>query len=223
MGISDLKGLFQKHVLHFTGLQLEHENVYSFVFKPETPFEWKAGQHGGLKVNGKGKPFTIASSSKEGFLLITTEVREDSDYKKALMNLKENDTVTFMGPIGSFYIKDHSLPHLLVAEGIGIAPYRSIIKQLLEDNLSLDTFHLVCLTDKPLYRDVWEEAKEKGAKIEFYDEETSFKKRIKDYSSNLQQNGNFFVCGKPSFVKENVKFLNNLGIKKVHKDAFMGY
>lgn len=222
MAISDLKGIFQKHVLRLANVQHEHDHIYSFTFKPNVPFEWKAGQHGGLKVNGKAKPFTIGSTTSEGHILITTEIR-NSDYKRALMNLKEQDTVTFNGPIGGFYIKDRTKPHLLVGEEIGIVPFRSITKQLLEEEVSLANFQMVFLTKTPIYHDVWEMAKEKGANIMFCDDEIIFNSVIEECSRAFQQNGDCFVCGKPNFVKDTVKKLNKFGIKKVHKDSFIGY
>ncbi|WP_329958829.1 hypothetical protein [Sporosarcina sp. G11-34] len=45
------------------------------------------------------------------------------------MELKQGMHVKMSGPVGDFYLKDNN-PSLLIAGGIGITPFRSILKQL---------------------------------------------------------------------------------------------
>ncbi len=82
------------------------------------------------KIKNGTKPFTLASAPTEKVVKITTRISNDpSEFKKALLELKQGMTISMSGPVGSFYLKDNS-PTLLIAGGIGITPFRSIIKQL---------------------------------------------------------------------------------------------
>ena len=73
--------------------------------------------------------FTISSSPTEPFLQFTTKYRQESDYKKALWQKRAGDSLEINGPFGSFVLdeKDTS-PRLFIAGGIGITPFRSMIK-----------------------------------------------------------------------------------------------
>ena len=108
---------------------------YTFSFEKGKDLTWKAGQHGLLtithkKIKNGTLPFTLASAPAEEIVKITTRIsNEPSEFKKALLELKQGMTISMSGPVGSFYLKDNS-PTLLIAGGIGITPFRSIIKQM---------------------------------------------------------------------------------------------
>ncbi len=82
--------------------------------------------------------FTISSSPTESYLQFTTKYREESDYKKALWTKKVGDELEINGPFGSFALNEKdTTPRLFIAGGIGITPFRSMIKYVSDKQLTL--------------------------------------------------------------------------------------
>jgi ferredoxin-NADP reductase len=127
------------HAAHITS------DIWTFRFNPEKPLSYIAGQFIELGLtlpsDSKDKPkrwFTLSSSPTEQYLEITTRIyaqQKRSDFKSALHALSLGDVVTISDSMGDFVLpKDTSLPLLFVAAGIGITPFRSMIKSLLDKN-----------------------------------------------------------------------------------------
>src|SRR3954471_24252111 len=131
----DTLSIFKKRELLFLESYKEAESVYTFLFRKEKDLTWKAGQHGLFsithkKIKNPTKPFTVASAPTEDVVRLTMRIGENpSDFKKAMLELKQGMKVKMSGPVGSFYLKDNK-PSLLIAGGIGITPFRSILKQV---------------------------------------------------------------------------------------------
>jgi glycine betaine catabolism B len=98
--------------------------------------EYSAGQFaffdiGGVYNDPEGpiRHFTIASSPTEDFIMISTRIR-DTSYKKRLSSLEENTTIIRVrGPEGKFTLhEDYSKPAVFLSGGIGVTPFRSMIK-----------------------------------------------------------------------------------------------
>jgi len=106
--------------------------------------EYIAGQFaffdiGNVYNDPKGpiRHFTIASSPTEEFILISTRIR-DSPYKKRLDSLQKGTTVKVRGPQGNFTLhEDYSRPAILLSGGIGVTPFRSMIKYATDKNLPM--------------------------------------------------------------------------------------
>ena len=96
--------------------------------------DYTAGQYaffdiGGVHSDPKGpiRHFTISSSPTEDFIMITTRIR-DTPYKKRLLSL-EGTIVKVRGPQGRFVLhEDYSKPAVFLSGGIGVTPFRSMIK-----------------------------------------------------------------------------------------------
>lgn len=117
-------------------------DVHSFIFQPEQPLSWLPGQymqytlnHPGMDERGEKRWFTISAAPFEKNLMITTRLTagSGSTFKKALDNLKAGDQIEAEGPKGSFTLEEGSFRHVLIAGGIGITPYRSMLLQLDHD------------------------------------------------------------------------------------------
>lgn len=117
-------------------------DIYSFWFQTNKPISNEPGQYIDLTVphtqpdeKGIKRKFTVYSSPSEPLMAITTKINpNNSSYKKALLALNIGDQLSFTEPMGDFILPiDQSIPLLFVAGGIGITPFRSIIKWL-QDN-----------------------------------------------------------------------------------------
>jgi ferredoxin-NADP reductase/nitrite reductase/ring-hydroxylating ferredoxin subunit len=107
--------------------------------------EYSAGQFaffdiGGVYNDPEGpiRHFTIASSPTEGFIMISTRIR-DTPYKKRLSSLEENTTIVRVrGPEGKFTLhEDYSKPAVFLSGGIGVTPFRSMIKYATDKQLPI--------------------------------------------------------------------------------------
>ena len=78
-----------------------------------------------------------ASSPTEEFILISTRIR-DSAYKKRLDSLQIGTSVRVRGPQGKLTLhEDHSKPAIFLSGGIGVTPFRSMIKYATDRNLPI--------------------------------------------------------------------------------------
>jgi len=116
-------------------LSSHHEagNVRTFVFETGG-IKWIPGQcqcyvlpQAGTKEEDNLRYFTIASSPSEGEIHISTRVSQ-SRFKQALNAMKVGDEILAHGVEGDFTWEEESTEGVvLVAGGIGITPYRSIL------------------------------------------------------------------------------------------------
>jgi glycine betaine catabolism B len=106
---------------------------------------YTAGQYayfdiGGVYNDPKGpiRHFTLTSSPTENFIMISTRIR-DSPYKKRLASLEEQTTlVKVRGPEGKFVLhEDYSKTAVFLSGGIGVTPFRSMIKNATDKQLPL--------------------------------------------------------------------------------------
>lgn len=80
------------------------------------------------KIKNPTRPFTLASAPTENIIKVTMKITDNaSDFKKAMLELNKGMKISMSGPVGSFYLKDDR-PTILIAGGIGITPFRSILK-----------------------------------------------------------------------------------------------
>ena len=114
-------------------------DVKTYIFKPVDPsFTWSAGQyldwqlpHPNADDRGERRWFSVASALNEGEVWLSCRFAEDgSTLKKTIQDLKIGDTVEAKGPFGEFTLEDTDQPVVLIAGGIGITPFRSIINDL---------------------------------------------------------------------------------------------
>jgi len=118
--------------------QHEAENVTSFLFEPEAPIAYQAGQylrytlpHPDADDRGIARTFTIASFPTEPTIRISTRLSAPpSSFKQALARLEPDAMLQASGPNGRFVYTETDQPAVFIAGGIGITPFRSILGDL---------------------------------------------------------------------------------------------
>jgi glycine betaine catabolism B len=107
--------------------------------------EYSAGQFAFFDIGGAYddpedpiRHFTIASSPTEDFIMISTRIR-DMPYKKRLASLEEGTAIVKVrDPEGKFTLhEDHSKPAVFLSGGIGVTPFRSMVKYATDKQLSI--------------------------------------------------------------------------------------
>ncbi|MFC1822385.1 NADH:ubiquinone reductase (Na(+)-transporting) subunit F [Thermodesulfobacteriota bacterium] len=118
------------------------------ILSPEPGIKFKAGQYVQLQVPRyaltKGPEFraySIASSAADSHNvdLAVTKVEEGAVSGYVHDYLKEGEELTIIGPYGEFYLRDSDREILLIATGSGLAPIKSILHQMEEEQIARKT------------------------------------------------------------------------------------
>jgi ferredoxin-NADP reductase len=230
----DTLSIFKKRELLFLESFIESEDVYTFLFEKEKDLTWKAGQHGLFtiihkKIKNPIRPFTVASAPSENVVRLTMRINDNpSDFKKAMLELKQGMKVKMSGPVGGFYLKDNS-PSLLIAGGIGITPFRSIVKQLeAEGNGFGKQIHLLYMDSKKSYinKDELDRmANNTSISVTYLDSRDDLHQEIDKFTSLHKNNGKYFIAGPKPMVDSISTYLqdHNISKRNIKKDAFFGY
>lgn len=111
------------------------DNIWSFRFKANRSLSWVPGQfirveipHDNPDSEGTKRWFTISSTPDEGFIQITTRIT-GSTFKQALNTLSVNASIKLLEePDGDFVWREDERPLILIAGGIGVTPFYSMLK-----------------------------------------------------------------------------------------------
>lgn len=125
------------------GKEIVAENTLAIYLKPMENFNYKAGQFVDLIIEnakygderGNRRTFSIASSPTEENLLFAMRIR-DTGFKRNLMEMNVGDKLKIFGPMGIMTLPEEKKPLIFLSGGIGITPFRSIIKYVCDMNLS---------------------------------------------------------------------------------------
>jgi len=224
------------------------KNTYSFIFKRGNNFKFKPGQymewtlsHKNADNRGNRRYFTIASSPLERDIIIGVKFYPNgSSFKKSLINMNIGDTIVASQIAGNFVMPDDKNKKLVfLAGGIGITPFISMIKNMIDRGEHRDVVLLYSnsLRENIAYLDVLNKAEDFGINIHYIltdeNEEVSFygavkgyidvemiKKIIPDYSDRV-----FYISGPHSVVVASKKMLYKLGLRnsQIKYDFFPGF
>jgi ferredoxin-NADP reductase len=120
----------------------------AFHFKRPADFDFRAGQAVTLSLieppetdtKGNRRTFSIVSAPFETEIVIATRMR-DTAFKRTLQTMRARTRVQLRGPMGSFTLDpDEKRPAVMLAGGIGITPFVSMLRQATHDGLRRDLF-----------------------------------------------------------------------------------
>lgn len=237
--------------LNLLSRKKEAQDTESFNWKSEKKLDYKPGQFfyftfpkiNGSDSRGPTRQFTLSSSpTEESIVTFTTRLRKGSGYKQFLKNLKKGDKASVEGPNGTFILDEAEPgPHVLLAGGIGITPFRSIIKYHIDKNIK-KSFHLIYSNKTPeqiIFRNEFERWSKKYKNIkldititrpeEIKQEWSGLKGRIDDkLVSKLTkgyQNPTYWLVGPPLMVDTLEQTLGKLKISssRIRTEKFTGY
>lgn len=231
--------------------KVEAKGTKSFFWQPEKPLTYLPGQfyYWTLpKLNypdnkGNTRHITISSSTTEGSLLrFTTRIREESGYKKTLDELPQGAEIDGEGPDGEFILDESEKgPHVFLAGGIGITPFRSMIKFVTDRSLDIP-IHLIYSNSVPeeiAFREELitlsgehpnikvdmtiskpEESKEKWTGLVGRIDEN-----LINQSTNKLVNPTYWLSGPPAFTSAMKEVLGILNVSSgsVRSEDFTGY
>lgn len=224
----------RRYKLSFIRRVKNAEGIYSYVFSAPKNFHFRAGQYMQWTLSaprsdsrGNRRYLTISSSPTEPELAFSVKLPpKPSTFKQHLESLKPGDNIFASYLAGSFILPDDPSKKLaLVAGGVGITPFRSMIKSLVDSREQRDIAVLYS-ANKPeelAFQDLLAQAKAVGLKnlsaAGLIDKATILK-CLPDYKERT-----FYVSGPYLFVQSIKKTLNELGVApaQVKTDYFPGY
>jgi ferredoxin-NADP reductase/nitrite reductase/ring-hydroxylating ferredoxin subunit len=216
--------------------------------------DFVAGQYAFFKLDGitgdkKGpiRHFSIASSPTEhDNLMISTRIR-DTPYKQNLAAMREGDKILAWGPQGEFVLHDdYSKPAILLSGGIGVTPFRSMIKFATDKQLPLriTMFNSNKNEQGILYKDEFDKwaGQNKNVKIVNTLTEEEHQQRSaswtgeygrisnemmrKHLSNDEIANAIYYICGPPGMLKAMQKLLKEelkIPQERMKVESFIGY
>lgn len=220
----------------------------TFVFEFEKPvgFEFRPGQY--LEVildkiandlRGYERDFSIASAPSESTLMIATRMR-GSGFKNFIERVPIGDKVLIKGPFGDFTLPERIRdPLVFLAGGIGIVPFRSMVKNGLEKALPQKIFLFSSnrlIKDAPFFDELIALEKEVSnfKFIPIFTRETGEIDKgekgyinfsmIKKYVDNPNKS-HYYVAGPPAFVASMWQILKLASVSEdsIRSEEFAGY
>lgn len=213
------------------------EDVTSFIFEPEQPVVWQAGQyfhyvlpHTDADDRGTERWFTCSAAPSEGNIMISTRLTKDhgSSFKNALQHLRLSDEIEADGPEGDFIVTDFSRNYIFVAGGIGITPVRAILVEAHAQGKQITGTLLYAnrTEDIPFSEELDQIAREMpGLQINYITQPNRIDSAVLKTHIEAVENPMVYVSGPEPMVKSLVEQLTELELSKdnIKADDFPGY
>ncbi|SCK24717.1 ferredoxin--NADP reductase [Vogesella sp. LIG4] len=136
-----------EYSVRLTARQAVAEGTMAFSFEKPAGFAYKPGQamdlilpgpHADPNSSDARHAFSIVSAPHQGELTVATRMR-DSIFKRTLGKLANGTTVTIDGPFGSLTLhKNTARAAVLIAGGIGVTPFMSMLRHAARQQLQQD-------------------------------------------------------------------------------------
>jgi ferredoxin-NADP reductase len=236
-------------LIQLTGRKKEAQGTETFIFRKPPGFTYKAGQFAIFKLvelkipdqGGLSRHFTLCTSPTDTDIAFTTRMRAESTYKQALARMQPGSMMKFQGPMGSFvFPESQENTHVMIAGGIGVTPFRSMIRYAIAKNLEVP-IHLVCSNPAPdmiPYREELDTIVKTHPHIRVSHtitcdepvsdwtgytgmiDESLLKKLISDFAKPI-----FWISGPPSMVEAMSGLVRSIGLprERIKFEKFTGY
>ena len=194
------------------------------------------------------RSYSIASSptetEKTGQVMIATKfaLANSSVFKQHLANFKASDRLQIRGPMGRFLLQDdYSKEAVMLSGGIGITPFRNMVKFATDKGLPLKITLLYSnkTTADIVWRDQFDEFAAQNPNLKLVHTITNQTKElenwpgergfinaemIKKYVSDIN-NAIFYLCGPPAMVDalKQVLLAMNIAQENIRYELFAGY
>ncbi|MBI4018115.1 MAG: FAD-dependent oxidoreductase [Candidatus Aenigmarchaeota archaeon] len=186
---------------------------------------------------GPARDFSLASSPTEDFLMLTTKLT-GSPFKQKLAQLRVGDVIDASGPFGGFTIADGPR-HLFVAGGIGITPFRSMIKFATDRKLQQEITLLYSnkVPEEIAFRDELEKWRQQNENLKVVHTITRPEESAEKWNGrtgrvdaglikeNLDAETVVYVCGPPAMVDAILALLKDMDVpeQRTRAEKFEGY
>lgn len=224
----------------------EAKDIYSYVFEGKKNLRFAAGQYmewtlpmAKADTRGNRRYFTVSSAPTEDELIFTVkQPTPGSSFKAELGELKEGSRILAYQLEGSFVLpKDSGQKLAFMAGGIGVTPFRSIVKYLLDTDQKRDIVLLYSANsaDEFAFTDLFKQSQKAGVTTHYavsgerpnnwrgfsgQINSKVIKVAFPDYKERI-----FYISGPYGFVTALRQTLLKMGLprQKIVSDYFPGY
>lgn len=237
----------QKLLLRLKEKVIVADGVNNFVFTSDESFNFRPGQylewtlsHEKPDNRGNRRYFTVASSPTEPEIHLGAKFYpSQSSFKKALVAMDIGDEIVASQLAGEFVLpKNQNEKLVFIAGGIGITPFRSMVKYLIDKNEKRDIVLFYSNKNKSeiAYRNIFDEASRSlGIKTVYtlagggtdpdwkgergFIDSEMISKNVPDYRERM-----FYISGPHGMVTTFENMLKNMGVKgsQIKTDFFPG-
>jgi len=231
--------LHQKIAVSKDTFVFDFGKISNLKFVPGQYFEWTL-PHIQLDSRGNRRYFSISSAPHENLMMTVKFYSPSSNYKKALLQLENGGKIIASSLSGDFVLpKNKKKPIVFIAGGVGIAPFRSMIEDIVQKKEMVDIILVFAnkTIDDILFENTFKKAEEFGVKSYYvltdkdkapagwtgplgHIDENGLKSIVKDFNKRL-----FYISGPQLMVQNFEKIVMNMGVKRNHikVDFFPGY
>lgn len=208
----------------------EANDVVSLFFKTvdDLKYEFIPGQYVEVKppsIKGHGKCYTISSVPGDETICLT--IKRKGEVSSALIDMCIGDEITFDGPYGNFYPSENMNDLVMVAGGIGVTPFLSVIRSKLESGKNS---RIALIYSNKTKGDIafFDELNEMAKKYSQFEviycltQENAVNPLISEYFRINKQiferytapvnDKCYYICGSIGFVNDMWKLLKELGV-----------
>jgi ferredoxin-NADP reductase len=209
--------------LTYLGKREEYSEVRTFMFTSDEPLIYPAGSYAHVRLFGMPegekavREFSFASAPTDEEIWFGIDNASHSPYQERLLSLQPKEK------IGLFKIKSHmtwppkeATEAVFIAGGIGITPFRAMLRDKAKRELPLVTTLLHVGRESFLYQEEMQSL-------------TNYSMIARaDVSNTLiacakaHQGAHFYVAGSPAFCESIVEQLRAQNILTIESDAFKG-
>lgn len=231
--------LFKKVQLSPDTFLFDFGHVKNFKFIPGQYMEWTL-PHSNSDSRGNRRYFSIASAPHEDLSMAVKFYTPSSSFKRTLLSLQPGQKIISSSLSGDFIMpKTRKTPLVFIAGGVGIAPFRSIIEDIIEKKEQVDIILLFANKKREdiLFFDTFEKARSYGVNTIYILTDNAsvpqswqgitghvtpeiIQTAIPDFSKRK-----FYVSGPQLMVQNFEKILLSSGVSKINikVDFFPGY
>lgn len=212
------------------------KDAFAFYFdKKNIDFKFLAGQYIHIylpvvneKGRGNSRMFTISSSPLEKDHIVIVTKKGNSVFKKSLFSLTAKTSVKAFGPSGSLVIDELKKPsYVFLAPGIGITPFRSIIKYISQKKINIPMTLLASFSKKEdflFYNELMQISKpQKNIKVVYTSTRMSTE-FIKKHVTNINEHL-YYIVGPASAISDLEEVISGMGVpsNNIFLEDFEGY
>lgn len=211
--------------------------VDKFAFAPGQYLEWTL-PHKNMDSRGNRRFFSISSAPSEDLQIAVRFHDKPSSYKRAMLSMNPGDEIVATSLSGDFVMPTKiDTPVVFMAGGIGIAPFRSIIQDIVDKNIRVDM--IIMYSNRNIteiaFSDLFEKARANGVRTVYtltdptalppnWNREVGhftpemIKKYVPDSDKRI-----FYISGPAPMVQSTEAMLRSVPTKKIITDYFPGY
>lgn len=206
----------------------EYGSVYTFIFDTPNPTlskSFQAGEYVHVRIpkvpegEKKVREFSFAGTASDGEVWFGVDTRSGSLYQKTLLALEAGDTATLFKVKGKMALPTEKATVIMIAGGVGITPFRSMIREIQQKNLPHVPVLVHISREGFLYEEELRALPFEQHRVTRAEGQNALRKMTEKYPEAV-----YFLAGSENFVEGFSNFLHSLDIDptRIFQDPFKG-